>query len=166
MPHASRKALRESERAQSYGFSKRPPVVGAWFTGWYLFAFDQRLAHDTAFAQPGYRTPAVVPAVKAGATVARSAPVGPVIGPRAPRVSILHDAILRDGRVLVARVRCSVRCHVWLQVDDNHTGGEARVPLTGSRFVGISRRQLRQGPLNVQIYVDTGPLVRGKSQLR
>jgi len=82
---AARRCVNLSAPTESYGFSKRPPVVGAWFTGWYLFAFDQRLAHDTAFAQPGYRTPAVVPAVKAGATVARSAPVGPVIGPRAPR---------------------------------------------------------------------------------
>ncbi len=159
--------MRESERPHgTRGFSNRPPVVGAWFTGWYLFAFDQRFAHDTAFALPGYESPATVPVVKGGATVARSTPLGPVIGPRAPKVSILHDAILRDGRVLVARVRCSVRCHVWLQVDDNHTGSEARETLTGSRLVGIPRQQLRDGPLNIQVYVDTGPLVRGKSQLR
>jgi len=141
-------------------------VVGAWFTGWYLFAFDQRFAHDTAFGLPGYGSPAAVPAINASATVARSVPLGPVIGPHAPKVWVLHDAILRDGRVLVARVRCSVRCHVWLQVDDNHTSSEARVTLTGSDLVGIPRQQLRDGPLNVQIYVDTGPLVRGKSQLQ
>jgi len=117
-------------------------------------------------AVPGYTTPAAVPAVKASATVAHSAPLGPVIGPRAPKVSILHDAILRDGRVLVARVRCSVRCHVWLQADDNHTGSDARETLTGSGLVGIPRQQLRDGPLNIQIYVGAGPLVRGKSQLR
>ena len=163
---AARRCVNLSAPAERGGFSKRPPVVGAWFTGWYLFAFDQRFAYDTAFGLPGYGSPAVVPVVKAGATVARSVPLGPVIGPRAPQVSILHDAILRDERVLVARVRCSVRCHVWLQVDDNHTGSGARVTLTGSGLVGIPRQQLRDGPLNIQIYVDTGPLVRGKSQLR
>ena len=39
------------------GFSKRPPVVGAWFSGWYLFAIDQRFAHDTAFALRAYSSP-------------------------------------------------------------------------------------------------------------
>ena len=120
-----------------YGFSKRPPVVGAWFTGWYLFAIDQRLAHDTAFALPGYSSPAAIPPVKLGATAVHSAPLGPVIGPVAPKVSILRDAVLRGRRVLVARVRCSVRCRVWLQVDDNHTSSDARVALTGSRLLGI-----------------------------
>lgn len=148
------------------GFSKRPPVVGAWFTGWYLFAIDQRFAYDTAFAAPGYVTPAAIPPVKLGATAARSAPLGPVIGPPAPRVLILRDAVLRGGRVLVARVRCSVRCRVWLQVDDNHTSSDAHVALTGSRLLGIPRRQLRDGPLNVQINVGTGPLVHGKARLR
>ena len=136
---AARHCVNLSAPAERGGFSNRPPVVGAWFTGWYLFAFDQRFAHDTAFGLPGYGSPAAVPVVKAGATVARSVPLGPVIGPRAPKVSILHDAILRDGRVLVASVRCSVRCHVWLQVDDNHTSSGARVTPTGSGLVGIPR---------------------------
>jgi hypothetical protein len=148
------------------GFSKRAPVVGAWFTGWYLFAIDQRFANDTAFALPGYVSPAAVPPVKLGATAARSAALGPVIGPPAPKVMILRDAILRHGQVLVARVRCSVRCRVWLQVDDNHAGSSAHVKLIGSHLVGIPRRQLRDGPLNVQIYVDSGPLAHGTSQLR
>jgi hypothetical protein len=151
---------------RGYGFSKRPPVVGAWFTGWYLFAIDQRFAHDTAFAQPGYGSPAAVPPVKLGATAAHSAPLGPVIGPKPPKVLILRDAILRGGRVLVARLRCSVRCRAFLQVDDNHTGSDAHVSPIGSRLVGIPRKQLRRGSLNVQIYVDTGPLVHGKTQLR
>jgi len=151
---------------RGYGFSQRPPVVGAWFTGWYLFAFDQRLAHDTSFAEPGYGTPAAVPPVKVSGTVARSAPLGPVIGPPAPRVSIRHDAILRDGRVLVARIRCSVRCQVFLQVDDNHTGSAAHLTLAGSGLVGVPRKQLRPRLLNVQISLDAGPLMRGKTQLR
>lgn len=148
------------------GFSKRPPVVGNWFTGWYLFAIDQRFAYDTAFAVPGYITPAAVPPVKLGATAAHSAPLGPVVGPPAPKVTILRDAIVRRGRVLVARLRCSVRCRAWLQVDARRAGSAAHVALIGSALVGVPRRQLRRGPLDVQIYVDDGPLVHGNSQLR
>lgn len=89
-----------------------------------------------------------------------------MIGPPAPRVSILRDAILRGGRVLIARMRCSVRCRVWLQVDDNDTGSGARATLTGSGLVGVPLQQLHRGPLNVQIYVDSGPLLLGKTRLR
>jgi hypothetical protein len=80
---------------RSEGFSRRAPVVGMRFTGWYLFAFDQRFAADTAFAAPAYRTPASVPPLKAGATVARSAPRGPVVGPPVPGVSTARPAIAR-----------------------------------------------------------------------
>src|SRR5579875_1982341 len=38
--------------------------IGARFRGWYLFAFDQRLSGDTAFAAPGYATPEDIPALK------------------------------------------------------------------------------------------------------
>jgi hypothetical protein len=149
----------------SSGF-KRPPVVGSWFTGWYLFATDQRFAHGTAFALPGYITAAAVPPVKLGATAAHSAPVGPVAGPPAPKVSILRHAILRRRRVLIARLRCSVRCRVWLEVNDNRTGSAAHMAITGSARVGVPLRRLRRGPLNVQLHVDDGPLVHGNSQFR
>ena len=94
----------------------------------------------------------------------RRLPRRPLVDPN--HVSILREAILSGGRVLVARVRCSVRCGVSLEVDDNHTGSGAHVTLTGSVDVGVSRKELRRGPLRVQIYVDTGPLIRGKTQLR
>ena len=149
-----------------YGFSKRPPVVDAWFTGWYLFAIDGRFAYDTSFAESGYRNAATAPPVRLGATAAHSAPFGPVIGPPAPKVSILRDGILRRGRVLVARVRCSVRCQAFLQVSDNDMSSDAHVTLTGSRLVGVPRRQLRRGSLNVEINVGAGPLVHGKMRLR
>jgi hypothetical protein len=152
--------------AKGYGFSSRPPIVGAWFTGWYLFAFDQRLAHDTAFAEPGYSTAAAIPPVKAGPTVGRSGPVGPIIGPTPPRIRILRNASTATGKILVARIRCSVPCHVFLQVDDNRTGSDARVALTGSALVGVPRKQLRRGPLRVTLYVDTGPFINGKTRLR
>jgi hypothetical protein len=155
-----------SAPGEGFGFSNRPPIIGAWYTGWYLFALDGRFAHDTIFAAPAYGSPASVPPWKLGATVARSAPTGPVIGPAPPRIFVLRRAILSAGRVLVARVRCSVRCRIFLQVDDNHTSSGAHVTLTGSALVGVPHRQLRPGPLNIQIKIDIGPLVHGKAQLR
>jgi hypothetical protein len=152
--------------AEGEGFSSRPAIVGAWFTGWYLFAFDQRLAKDTAFAEPGYPTAAGIPPIRAGATVARSAPAGPIIGPTPPKVRILRNASTAAGKVLVARIRCSVTCHVLLQVGDNRTGSSARVTLTGSALVGVPREQLKPGTLDVTLYVDSGPFINGKTRLR
>jgi|SRR5579875_843679 len=48
------------------------------FKGWYLFAFDQHVAGDTAFATPGYSSPENAPTLHVGPTVARSRPYGPV----------------------------------------------------------------------------------------
>jgi hypothetical protein len=152
----------------SVGFSRRPPVVDNWFTGWYLFAFDQRDAVPLLIAQPGYGTPSVIPTVKVGATAARSAPLGPVTGPPPPRVSILRTAILARGDVLVARVRCAVRCRVSVSVDDRRTGSFARVTLTrrsGSALVGVARRQLRRGRLDVIVQVGAGPQLTARSRL-
>jgi hypothetical protein len=151
---------------RGYGFSRRPPVIGSWFTGWYLFAFDQRFAHDTAFAEPGYGAAAAVPPVTAGQTAASSAPLGPVIGPAPPEVTILHRAIVQAGRVLPVRIRCSVRCRIFLEVFDKRTGAQANVTLIGSALIGVPRKQLRRGPLHIVLYVDDGPLVSGRCYLR
>lgn len=75
----------------------RTPPIENRFTGWYLFAIDQRFTADEAFALPGYRSPADVPPVKLDAVAVRSAPLGPVIGPPSPRVSFLRRARARDG---------------------------------------------------------------------
>ena len=59
-------------------FAQRPITVPARFTGWYLFAFDEHFAPETAFAEPGYSSPFVIPPLRPDATPVRSAPVGPV----------------------------------------------------------------------------------------
>jgi hypothetical protein len=66
-------------RPKGDGFSRRPVTVRRRFVGWYLFAFDQRLAADTIFSSPAYGLPAAVPPLRTGPTVARSAPLGPVL---------------------------------------------------------------------------------------
>lgn len=60
------------------GFTRRSVRIPMRFTGWYLFAFDQRFAADTAFAGVAYSSPEAIPPLKVGATVARSLPYGPV----------------------------------------------------------------------------------------
>jgi hypothetical protein len=151
---------------KGYGFSTRPVVIDAWSTGWYLFAFDQRLAKDTTFFEYGYSSAAAIPPVHAGPTVARSAPVGPITGPAPPRIRILRTATVSGGRVLVAKISCSVPCHVFLQVNDNRTGSDARVTVTGVALVGVPRKQLQPGPLHVTLNVGTGPFINGTSRLR
>jgi hypothetical protein len=150
---------------KGYGFSTRPVVIAAWSTGWYLFAFDQRLAKDTAFAEPGYSDAAAIPPVHAGPTIARSALAGPITGPAPPKIRILHTATLTARRVLLARINCSVPCHVFLQVNDNRTASDARVTVEGAALVGVPRRQLKPGPLHVTLNVDTGPFINGTTRL-
>jgi hypothetical protein len=55
-----------------------PAVIRPRYAGWYLFAFDERFAKDTAFAEPGYGSPEAVPVVAEGSTVSRSDPYGPI----------------------------------------------------------------------------------------
>lgn len=64
-------------QGKSLDFAQEPVIVPRQFIGWYLFAFDEHLSPDTAFALPAYATFAIPP-LKVGATVARSAPIGPV----------------------------------------------------------------------------------------
>jgi hypothetical protein len=81
---------------QGFPFARSP--VGNWYTGWYLFAFDARYAADTFFAEPQYQAVANVPTLRPGATVVRSAPLGPVTGPRvigAPHPGLFNPGPLR-----------------------------------------------------------------------
>lgn len=64
-------------QGQGLDFAQEPVTVPQRFIGWYLFAFDERFGPDAGFAAPAYATFAI-PALKVGATVARSGPLGPV----------------------------------------------------------------------------------------
>jgi hypothetical protein len=153
-------------QARSGGFSTKPPVIDNWFTGWYLFAFDHRIAVPFLIAEPGYGSPAVIPTVKLDQTVARSAPLGPIHGPRPPEVTVLRHAVIRGDELLVARVRCSVSCSVRLSVDDHRTGSDARIILTGEKPIGVPRRKLHQGRLSISLQVGAGPEISGYTHLR
>ena len=154
-----------TRQGRTTAFSRRPPLIDNWFTGWYLFAFDERIAAPELIAEPGYGTPSIIPVVKVDATHARSLPLGPVTGPPIPRVAILHRAIPRAGRVLVARIHCAVRCTASVSVSDRHTSSGARMTLLGSALVGVPARQLRHGGLDVLVQVGTGPEMTGRATL-
>jgi hypothetical protein len=153
-------------QAKAGGFSTKPAVIDNWFTGWYLFAFDRRIAQPFLIAEPLYSSPAAIPTVRLDQTVARSAALGPVQGPPAPKVNLLANTAPRGDTLLVARVRCSVACTVRLWVDDHRTGSTARVTLTGEALLGVPRRRLRKGRLNIALEVGAGPQITGHTQLR
>ncbi len=150
-----------------YGCPGQPPgaSVGGWVPGMYLFAFDLRVARDGACAGVGYSYPGAVPPWRLSQIVARSAPAGPVTGPPRPTATILPVAHVRHGRVLVAAVRCSTRCHVWLSAFDVKSGfgSAARATVTGSARVGVPDRRLAPGRLSVTLHVDDGPQIAAKS---
>jgi hypothetical protein len=145
-------------------------VVGGWFTGWFLFALDGRIARDYICGGVAYGLEADIPPWSVGPTIARSRPLARVIGPPAPTVSIRRRAVVRGGRVLVARIRCSSLCRVQLVVDESSVGQFAsHSTLTGSALIGVpssaSFGQLRPGRLQVTVNVDGGPAVKGHTRL-
>lgn len=145
-------------------------AVGGWFTGWYLFGLDERSARDEACAGVAYGLPADVPLWPLGQTIARSAPLGPVTGPPAPRVSIRPVALLRSGRVLFTTLRCAASCRFWLTASDHYWLSGSHGTITISRrvttkLIGVPRAGLRPGRLDVTVNVDGGPTVDGKTRL-
>lgn len=104
-------------------------ILDARWSGRYLFAFDKRYGRGTAFPAIGYSSPELIPPPAVGPTVARSAPHGPVRGPRLTLRERLRT--LRGDRLLVGHVRCG-RCQVRVAVRDR-----------SRRHGAITRRTLR-----------------------
>jgi hypothetical protein len=140
-------------------------TVGGWFAGWYLFATDQRVPHPQFSAGIFYNVPAAVPPPEPGATVAHSAPVGPVSGPPAPSAKVLGRAVLRGGYEMLARVKCASRCHVSLTVA-TVPNGTLSLFVNGSRLIGIERRRLaHRSAVAVELTVAGGPIISGMTRL-
>lgn len=139
--------------------------LGGWFTGAYVFALDARQPKDGACAGTAYFSNADLPLWQLGPTVVRSTALGRIAGPARPAVKMLPHADILHGRALVAIVRCVARCHVTLDVNDGQNGASDTANFTGTRRVGVSRARLAPGPVSVQIHVDDGPLVHGRSRL-
>jgi hypothetical protein len=141
--------------------------VGNWYTGWYLFALDARLAESIS-GLVGYSSPAAIPPRLTNATVVRSTPAGPVMGPAAPRVRFLAHARVGGRRVQVADVRCVVRCRVWLTVSrvgrrfasGQRVAWSAHEVLRGSATIGV-RGSIPAGRLAVAVNIGDGPYLHG-----
>ena len=140
-------------------FSNRPVTVGSAITGRYLFAVDQRYGPDTAFAGVGYRAPASVPVAHAGATVAQSAPLGPIAGPPRPTVTLIDRSRIRDGRLPIARVQSSARCRVVAIATGRRALRTVRLTIHGTGIVAVPWTSSDGNRLNVQLFVGDGPPV-------
>jgi hypothetical protein len=140
------------------------PRLGDWFAGWYLFALDARLARDNACAGTGYASNASLPLWPLGPTVVRSAALGRIIAKR-PSIKFLSHAILRNGRLYVARMRCFSTCQVSYVAWDTDQGIQSQTRFTGTRLLDINPRGLRLGPLTVRVYIDDSPMIVGKTGL-
>lgn len=67
-----------SAQGEDYPGHGAPPVLKRRYVGWYAFAIEQRFAPGSTLGGVGYRNAEAIPPAKAGPTVARSRPRGPI----------------------------------------------------------------------------------------
>jgi hypothetical protein len=139
------------------GARRGPLRARSAITGPYLFAVDQRYGPDTAFAGVGYLTPASVPVALAGATAARSAALGPIVGPPRPRVTPTGRSRIRDGRLPIARIQSSARCQVFAIATGKRARRTVRLTIHGTGIVSVPWTSSDGDRLNVQLFVGDGP---------
>ena len=137
--------------------------LGGWFTGAYVFVFDNRMAAGSACAGTGYDTNADLPLWHTSPTTLRSGLQGRIAGPARPRVHLLSKAITIGDRVRLARVSCTARCAARLEVESGTRGGMSFVRFTGTRYLSVPRSDVTPGRLMVVLHVDDGPGLRGRA---
>lgn len=143
--------------AHPWAFRRSPPIDPRW-SGRYLFAFDQRYAGGTAFPAIGYLTPASLPPTPAGPTVARSAPLGPVTGPRLALRE--HPLLRRDSSLLLGRVTCARACRVSVRVSAAGSELGAGTTVHGTRRLAVPALDTRlDGQLAIRVRIGSAPLV-------
>jgi hypothetical protein len=101
----------------------RRVVVGARYVGWYLFAFDERLSRDTAFAEPGYGVPSAIPPLRTSRAVVRSA-TGRRVRIREPQLTVAAPE-LRAALKCTPGVRHATRTPIMLVTGTGASGDEA-----------------------------------------
>lgn len=134
-----------------------------WFTGWYLFALDARLARNNACGGTGYRSNVGLPLWNVAPTVVRSSALARITGPPRPTVKFLSPAVLNRGTLYVARVRCLTRCTAGLEVDSTTGGTSRRFAFRGTRRLGVRTANLMPGRVTIVLFVDDSPLLRARS---
>jgi hypothetical protein len=89
--------------------------------------------------------------------------LGRIIAKR-PSIRFLSRAILKTGRLYVARVQCPSTCRVSYEVWDTDQGIQGQARFTGTRLLGVKPRGLRHGPLTVRMFIDDSPMIVGKTR--
>jgi hypothetical protein len=142
--------------------------LGGWFTGWFLFALDDRSPRDEACAGTGYTTNADLPIWKLGPTIVRSGPLGTIAGPPRPQVTFLTHTLVREDTLLVASVNCRTRCTVKLSITDakSGTGISGELTARGRTDVGLKPGPIQPGELLVSMHIDDSPDLQGRSLFR
>ncbi len=138
--------------------SMRRRIDPRW-SGRYLFAFDERFARDTVLPDILYGSPEAIPRSIAGATIARSVPLGPVRGPKLRLRR--HPLLRRDDRLLVGRATCPHGCRVGVTVHAGKLTRRARLRVRGTRDLavpGAAGLPLERA-LAVRVRIGRAPLV-------
>ena len=115
------------------GVGTAAAVIAQRFTGWYLFALDQRLDAGDVCAAVAYGREAEIPAGSIGPTIVRSFPAGPIVGstPHGHNVHPSDLPLARGSRMDQEPVRLSSRA--------SHPG------LTGDARRGVRPHGARDG---------------------
>jgi hypothetical protein len=111
------------------------------WSGYWLFALDERYPRNTAFPAILIAWPNSFPPTPPGPTVARSAPLGPVAGP-ALRLRA-HPLLQRDGRLLIGRATCARRCRVAVHVLTGRRSARASFAVRDTRALTVPAAGLR-----------------------
>ncbi len=128
------------------------------FSGDWLFALDERYGRGTAFASVGFLWPFAIPPTPPGPAVSRSAPLGPVTG---PRLALRDHPLLRlDDRLLIGRATCPQRCRVAIRVLAGRASARAALALHGTRDLTVPAGALRlESGATIRVRIDGTPLV-------
>jgi len=138
--------------------STRRAIDPRW-SGYHLFAFDERFARDTVATDIAYLRPEAIPPAFVGATIARSAPLGPVRGPKLRLRK--HPLLRRDDRLLVGRATCPHGCRVGVTVYDGERMRRVRLRVRGTRDLAVPHAAgLRlERAIAVRVRIGRAPLV-------
>jgi len=130
------------------------------FSGDWLFALDERYAHDTAFTAKAILSPFGVPPTPPGPTVSRSAPRGPVTGPALALRD--HPVLRRDDRLLIGRATCAHRCQVAIRViAGGGRSAHTTLAVRGTRNLAVPAAALRlEHGMTVRVRIAGTPLVQ------
>lgn len=145
------------------GATDGPVTIDARFTGWYLFAVDNRVPREVPYpAVATVASPSVNQRFVSGPTVSMSTPVGPIVGPTAV---IRARALYRDRRPQLGTVRCPIGCTAKVTVRRGAVTRTRTLRVTGTKAIA-PRLQLRPGVWRVTVTIDGGRAAQRRVAVR